>query len=764
MQRVVSTLMSSVSILRPVRTVLICFGAALTICSCLFLPLARAECVPYAGYFHALGGYDLNDYPCGVEYAAPYLFIAEYNGVLSVLDVSDPARMSLAGSLILAASFRDLAVSGNLACLVLEARRIQLVDVTRPDAPALLGSAAVPSSPYAVAIAGAYAYVPAAQFMGESGVYVFDISDPLAPTLVNRVDVGFYPVNIGIDGGYAYVLTGEGVTVLDLADPVAPAVVGSLEIPGSSRYMAFRDDHLFIVCHASDEERAHGDGLYIVDRSDPAHPWLAGSYAPETRAPFFGVALWEHYAIIAGGQDGIGFIDISDPAAPQVARYVGAQDWAAQFCVTGSVLFACSDRLVSYALQEPFTPAPLAGVPETEQCLALASLGDYAYTARAPGGEFLVIDMSAPLQPRIAGVEPLAAEYAYEVAVGRFGKDVYAYVSGMGYPDTTAILDVTDPCHPRTAGSLIIPHHPSDLDIQDDYLYACCGSAGVRIYHLADPLHPELVSTIAFTYSPQMLAVAGTRLYVGRRISNMEHLFIYDVTDAVHPQLLGTSFLPELPYEIVIRGDLAYIADGTGGLLTLDVSDPALPVALNRLEAMERPQDLEIVDDRAYVVDWGRCGGLHVVDLTDPTEPEVVGYFGADRPWEMEVVNGCALVTGSRSKVIVAPLDCAPSTLPGCPNPSPAPGATRLSWSANPTWGDLTIRFTMREPGAARLWLVDAAGRLVRVLHDGCLEAGPQAFQWDGRDGAGRPAAAGVHYLSLKTEGARAGGAFVLMR
>jgi hypothetical protein len=764
MQRFISTFTNFAPRFHPVISALTCFCAVQAILSCWFLPPARAACVPYAEYFHALGGYDLDDYPCGMEYAAPYLFIAEYNGILSVLDVSDPARMSPAGSLILAASLRDLEVSGHLACLVLEARRIQLVDVTRPDAPALLGSAAVPSSPYAVALAGSYAYVAAAQFMGESGVYVFDISDPLAPVLVNLVDVGFYPVNIGIDGGYAYVLTGEGVTVLDLADPVTPAVVGSLEIPGASRYLAFRDDHLFIVCHASDEERAYGDGLYIVDRSDPAHPWLVGSYAPETRAPLFGVALWEHYAIIAGGQDGIGFIDISDPAAPQVAQYVGAQDWAVQFCVTGSVLFACSERLVSYALQEPFTPAPLAGIPETEHCLALASLGDYAYTARAPGGEFLVIDMSAPLQPRIAGVEPLASDYAYEVAVGRLGKNVYAYVTGMGHPDTTAILDVTDPCHPRTAGSLIIPHHPSDLDIQDDYLYACCGSADVRIYHLADPLHPELVSTIEFTYSPQMLAVAGTRLYVGRRISNMEHLFIYDITDAAHPQLLGTSFLPELPYEIVIRGDLAYIADGTGGLLTLDVSDPALPVAVNRLEAMGRPQDLEIVDDRAYVVDWGGCGGVHVVDITNPAAPEVIGYFRADRPWEMEVINDCALVTGSRSKVIVAPLDCAPSALPGCPDSSPAPGAARLSWSANPTRGDLAIRFSMRETGPARLWLVDAAGRLVRVLHDGYLEAGPQAFHWDGRDGAGRPAAAGVHYLSLRTAGARAGGTFVLMR
>jgi hypothetical protein len=55
--------------------------------------------------------------------------------------------------------------------------------------------------------------------------------------------------------------------------------------------------------------------------------------------------------------------------------------------------------------------------------------------------------------------------------------------------------------------------------------------------------------------------------------------------------------------------------------------------------------------------------------------------------------------------------------------------------------------------GGARLAVHGAGGRLVRVL-PGPAAAGEQVLVWDGRDGRGRAAPAGVYFLRLEAPGA----------
>jgi len=49
------------------------------------------------------------------------------------------------------------------------------------------------------------------------------------------------------------------------------------------------------------------------------------------------------------------------------------------------------------------------------------------------------------------------------------------------------------------------------------------------------------------------------------------------------------------------------------------------------------------------------------------------------------------------------------------------------------------------------LRIYDPAGRLVRVLQDGRLQAGRHEIQWDGSDDRGVPAASGVYFAILRT-------------
>lgn len=65
------------------------------------------------------------------------------------------------------------------------------------------------------------------------------------------------------------------------------------------------------------------------------------------------------------------------------------------------------------------------------------------------------------------------------------------------------------------------------------------------------------------------------------------------------------------------------------------------------------------------------------------------------------------------------------------------------------------VRFAFDVPtaGPARLSIVDARGRLVRLVVAGTLPAGPSTATWDGRTAAGAPAASGLYFARLERPG-----------
>jgi len=63
--------------------------------------------------------------------------------------------------------------------------------------------------------------------------------------------------------------------------------------------------------------------------------------------------------------------------------------------------------------------------------------------------------------------------------------------------------------------------------------------------------------------------------------------------------------------------------------------------------------------------------------------------------------------------------------------------------------GGTVIGFTLPERGPARLHVFDSAGRLVRLLVDTPLDAGPHTVLWDGRNDGGAEAGSGIYYYQL---------------
>jgi 1,4-alpha-glucan branching enzyme len=93
----------------------------------------------------------------------------------------------------------------------------------------------------------------------------------------------------------------------------------------------------------------------------------------------------------------------------------------------------------------------------------------------------------------------------------------------------------------------------------------------------------------------------------------------------------------------------------------------------------------------------------------------------------------------------------APFSYVGVQAPRPAPELQLSAPWPNPTRGTSRLSYTLPAPASGSLAILDVAGRTVRTLASGKLEAGLHTVAWDGADASGRTAAPGLYFVRLAT-------------
>jgi hypothetical protein len=98
-----------------------------------------------------------------------------------------------------------------------------------------------------------------------------------------------------------------------------------------------------------------------------------------------------------------------------------------------------------------------------------------------------------------------------------------------------------------------------------------------------------------------------------------------------------------------------------------------------------------------------------------------------------------------------------PSSGTGQGGTSDTPKATVYRWalgqnSPNPAAGGTEIRFEVARTSDVSIKVFNAMGQLVRTLHDGRVEAGKHAVQWDGKNAAGQKVSSGVYFYKMHSD------------
>lgn len=90
--------------------------------------------------------------------------------------------------------------------------------------------------------------------------------------------------------------------------------------------------------------------------------------------------------------------------------------------------------------------------------------------------------------------------------------------------------------------------------------------------------------------------------------------------------IVGECPLPGYAKKVELVGDLAYIADGQGGLQIVDVSNPESTHVVGQYLADRDLTGVAVRDTFAYVaLASSTSGGLVVLNIADPTNPRLVG-------------------------------------------------------------------------------------------------------------------------------------------
>ena len=82
------------------------------------------------------------------------------------------------------------------------------------------------------------------------------------------------------------------------------------------------------------------------------------------------------------------------------------------------------------------------------------------------------------------------------------------------------------------------------------------------------------------------------------------------MSDATAPVEVGALDTPDVALDVYSTGELAFVADGGGGVRILNVSDPASLAEVGSLETPSAAVDVFVSEGRVYVAD--RFAGIQI--------------------------------------------------------------------------------------------------------------------------------------------------------
>ncbi len=508
-----------------------------------------------------------------VYVAGNYAYVADYASGLQIVDLTNPKAPVIVGSYDTPGVANDVFVSGNYAYVADDGSGLQIIDVSNPKTPSLAGNYDTPGDAKAVFIFGNYAYVAD----GSYGLQIIDITNPQTPTLIkNYYNLLSGTNSVFVEGNYAYVVDDSaGLKILNITDPKNPTVVGTFSDLKDPRDIFVSGNYAYVADNTV--------GLKIINITDPKNPQLAGSF-PTSDTTFSTSSVYAvgNYAYVADGFAGFKILDVSNPSVPTVFK---------EYKVEG------------------------------EQALGVFVSGNYVYFAYGYSGLHVL-----PLSEAGAKIASASTHWKIRAEVkNKYGNMTQAtrdpWTVTYNHSPVIGSIETSQEAGLYLVGDYGDPVYGSEVFVQGGYAYVMDRFFGLRIVEVINPREPKLIGNLpGFGYA---VYTSGKYAYIAG--GSKSGLKVVDISDPYNPTVVGTYDTPGTAYDVYVVNNYAYVADGDTGLLIINVADPTAPSLIGAYDTPGVAQGVYVLDDFAYVAD--SKSGLKIIDISNPAAPTMKGEY-----------------------------------------------------------------------------------------------------------------------------------------
>lgn len=422
--------------------------------------------------------------------------------------------------------------------------------------------------------------------------------------------------DVQVVGALAYVADGAGgLRIFDLSDPANPAPLG--DVPplagGTARAVEVTGTRAYVANGAP--------GVQIVDVADPALPVEIGSFDP---AGVTSIARAQGDIVYTASTGGVDVWDVSDPQAPDPLGDLPGPEFGSLRIANGHLVGTADAATPPFRVidvSDPAAPVEIASLPDVRGDLAVDGGTVWASSDAAFPSGLVGVDLSNPAQPSV---------FARATAVDEVGQ-----ISGppavrgrMLFAGSLLIasLDDAGTPQPQRLGAVDLPFSAEDVEISDNQAYVttqnpgATDDGGLSIVEVQNPAAPTVAVNVPLgrSFGLDVVKIGTVRTaYVAAE----ESLRLFDVSIPQSPSPLSAPDLGGRVLDVDVEGTLAAVlltrvAAGCE-LVTMDVSNPALPAERDRMNFAGSPGTVVVTGTTAWVA-CAFADTVHAVDLSDP--------------------------------------------------------------------------------------------------------------------------------------------------
>jgi hypothetical protein len=456
--------------------------------------------------------------------------------------------------------------------------------------------------------------------------------DSLNVTQLGRYDYWNFANDIAKQGAYAYLTDNMNLRIMDVSAPEAPVEIGYCHLPNTSYSVAVNGNYAYVGVGGGD--------FCIVNVSNPQYPQITGQCALAGGYYVLDVVVNYPFVYAANDNAGLCVVDVSNPTAPMLVDTLNTPGQSAALSLSGSWLYLADGEsgLQIFDVSNPAAPTLAGNYPAPNYFHDVAVNGSLAYVLDGygewmPAAGLMILDLTNPIHPSL-----LSSYGAYARSTDIQLSGNYAYVTGPQMH--LHVINVSNPLTPQEV--CVYGHDGEAVAIQIESPRLYLAGYGLTILDATNPSALVWNSQYFPKLGAHELAVQGSHAYV---VNSMRGLDVFDVADAVHPRWKGFCPSPGEPCKVAVAQPYVYLADGTGGMRIINVSDPANPVEAGFFFSAP-VSDVGLEYPFAYLA--CSSGGLEIVTVANPSTPQSVGVVSTAWPY-------LVAVSGSYAYTVEAP-------------------------------------------------------------------------------------------------------------